>query len=334
MNFGVTDKLKGYYLAEQFRKSTAAGKSVGASFAELAAARSAENAVRQPNVSGTGKEMGTGGIGNGLYMGETYEERLSKIVDKNAASAFQAAYANKMAGGTDYISMVSKAYSTGIIGATNFADAFSQYDVITHVGNADISPANWQRNDFPFWKYFQKDTSADALNDWRPVGANPPQTRGDLQRNYSSIGSGRIAILIPESLQQKMDADPAYARQIIAKLQEWKEDYDRWDNTVAASYGMNVAEHQAEKSYVFDLDENGDVRNCTVTGGGGKLVGPTKEEQEQFEAEQARKRKLRVKYIQIQEQSAENWRLREQENLRFFQSQMMNGGLFDGNRYI
>ena len=36
-------------------------------------------------------------------------------------------------------------------------------------------------------------------------------------------------------IAQKMDADPAYARQIVAKLRQWKEDYDRWDNTVAAS---------------------------------------------------------------------------------------------------
>lgn len=174
----------------------------------------------------------------------------------------------KMAGATDYISMISRAYSTGKVGATNFEDAFPMYDVITHVGNANISSGNWQRNDFPFWKYFDRNTSADALNDWKPQGANPSQMRSDLQRNYNSVGSGRIAILVPESLQQKMDADPEYARQIIEKLQAWKEDYDRWDNTVAASYGMNVAEQQAGKSYVFDLDENGDVRNCTVTGPG------------------------------------------------------------------
>ena len=61
-------------------------------------------------------------------------------------------------------------------------------------------------------------------------------------------------------IAQKMDADPAYARQIVAKLRQWKEDYDRWDNTAAASYGGDVAKHQASKSYVFDLDENGDVR--------------------------------------------------------------------------
>ena len=81
--------------------------------------------------------------------------------------------------------------------------------------------------------------------------------RSDLQRNYNSVGSGRIAILVPESLQQKMDADPEYARQIMAKLQAWKEDYDRWDNTVAASYGYNVAEHQAGKSYVFEMQVSG-----------------------------------------------------------------------------
>lgn len=115
-----------------------------------------------------------------------------------------------------------------------------------------------------------------------------------------------------------MDADPAYAQKIMAKLQEWKEDYDRWDNTVAASYGYNVAEHQASKSYVFDLDENGDVRNCTVTSPG-KITGPTREEQEQIEAEQKERRKRHVKYIQILEKSAEKRKLQEQENLRLFQ---------------
>lgn len=263
------------------------------------------------------------GTESGSYMGESFMERLSKITDKNAANAFRQAYAMKMAGGTDYISAVSKAYASGITGAMNFADAFSQYQVITHVGNANISSANWQRNDFPFWEYFRPDTSADALNDWRPAGPNPPQTRGDLQRNYGSIGPGRIAVLVPESLQQKMDADPAYARQIMAKLQEWKADYDRWDNTVAASYGMDVAEHQASKSYVFDLDENGDVRNCTVTSSGGRLTGPTKEEQELFEAEQDRKYQLRVKYIRIMEESAERHRMQEYENLRYLQNQLI-----------
>ncbi len=48
MDFGVTGKLGGYYLAEQYRKN-AAGKSGGVSFAELAAAKAA---AEQSDVSG------------------------------------------------------------------------------------------------------------------------------------------------------------------------------------------------------------------------------------------------------------------------------------------
>ena len=48
MDFGVTGKLGGYYLAEQYRKNVAAGKSGGVSFAELVAAK----AAGQSDVSG------------------------------------------------------------------------------------------------------------------------------------------------------------------------------------------------------------------------------------------------------------------------------------------
>ncbi len=48
MDFGVTGKLGGYYLAEQYRKNAVAGKSEGVSFAELAAAK----AAGQSDVSG------------------------------------------------------------------------------------------------------------------------------------------------------------------------------------------------------------------------------------------------------------------------------------------
>lgn len=296
MNFGVTDKLSEYYLKNLYGKNTTAGQKVISDFAEqLAAAKSAATSGVQSSKSNDTETA--------YYMGKPYEEALSKITDPTAASAFQQAYALKMAGGTDYISAISKTYSTGKVGATNFEDAFSYYDVITHVGNADIPSWKWQRNDFPFWKYFQKNTSADALNDWEPKGENPSQLRSDLQRNYSSVGSGKIAIIMPDSLKEKMDADPVYAQQIVAKLQAWKEDYDRWDNTVAASYGYNVAEFQAGKSYVFNLDENGDIKNCTVTGPG-TITGPTKEEQEQIEAEQAAKRKRMAEHTKMLEESS------------------------------
>lgn len=60
-----------------------------------------------------------------------------------------------------------------------------------------------------------------------------------------------------------------------------------------------------------------------VSGGGGRITGPTKEEQEQFEAEQKERIKRRVKYIRIIKESAEKQRMREEENLRLFQEQIL-----------
>ncbi len=317
MDFGVTSKLWEYGINS--RTSAIAERNIDGSFAEIAAAEVAE---KEASLRGENETRITGA---NHYMGESYDECINKITDKTAASAFQTAYTKKMAGATDDISVISRAYSTGKAGATNFEDAFPQYDVIIHVGNANISSGNWQRNDFPFWKYFDKNTSADALNDWKPEGANPSQMRSDLQRNYNSVGSGRIAILVPESLQQKMDANPEYARQIMAKLQAWKEDYDRWDNTVAASYGYNVAEHQAGKSYVFDLDENGDVRNCTVTSPGRITVSSS----EFAEARKAREAK-HAEYEKLAEESALKRKMLEQEiEERYYKSNLVNRAAFN-----
>ena len=321
MDFGVTDKLSEIYLKNLYGKNPTARQTGLSDFAEqLAAAKSTAASGVQSNKSNDTETA--------YYMGKPYEEALSKITDPVAKSAFQQAYALKMAGGTDYISTLSKTYSTGKVGATSFEDAFSYYDVITHVGNADIPSWKWQRNDFPFWQYFQKNTSADALNDWEPKGQNPSQLRSDLQRNYGSIGAGKIAIIMPDSLKEKMDADPAYAQQIVAKLQAWKEDYDRWDNSVAASYGYNVAEFQAGKSYVFDLDENGDIKNCTVTGSG-TITGPSKEELEQIEREQKAKRKRMAEHTKMLEESSLKRAQEEKEAIiKYYVNAMTKDSLF------
>ncbi len=172
----------------------------------------------------------------------------------------------------DEIEVLSKAYSTGKPEAANFADAFSCYDVTTHVGNADISDANWQRNDFPIWKYFDKNASADCLNNWKSSEPNPPQSAPSVQRGLSSIGPGKMSVIIPEALQKKMDADENFAKEIVEKVQKWKEDYDNWDNATAASLGMDPYEHQASKNYLINLDEEGNVKQYAVTGGGGSTT--------------------------------------------------------------
>ena len=218
------------------------------------------------------------------------------------------------------IEELSKAYSTGKPDAKTFDDAFLRYDVTTHIGNANISDAVWQRNDFPIWRYFDKNASAECLNSWTPTGPNPPQTDPMVQRGLSSIGPGKMAVIIPDALQKKMDADPEFAKEIMAKVQKWKEDYDNWDNAAALSLGMNVAENQASKNYLLNLDEDGNVKQYVVSGGGGRITGPSKEDQKRFEEQQKAKRERKIKDEKAYEARLRNiskqQRIYEEESLR------------------
>lgn len=162
--------------------------------------------------------------------------------------------------------------SAGVKKTEGFEDFFPDMQVITKTGDCNVSSGTWCRTDFPFWEYFKKGTSADALNNWQPSGPQPSMLDPKIQRNLSGIGAGKISILIPEKLQAKMDADPAYAQEIYRKVAKWKEDYDAWDNATAASLGMNAAEHQLSKSYCVQLDEDGNVGNFTVVSMGGEIT--------------------------------------------------------------
>ena len=39
-----------------------------------------------------------------------------------------------------------------------------------------------------------------------------------------------MVILMPKSLQKKMETNPEFAEEVLKKVQKWKEDYDREDN--------------------------------------------------------------------------------------------------------
>lgn len=149
-----------------------------------------------------------------------------------------------------------------------FQTSFSNYNVQTKVGDCDVPSESWDRNDFPIWEYFKKDSSAECLNKWRPSGSEPPQTDRNVQKGLSQINYGEMVILMPESLQKKMESEPDFAEEVLKKVQKWKEDYDREDNAIAASLGYDPGLNQLSKSYCIQLDENGNVGDYTVVGGG------------------------------------------------------------------
>ncbi len=184
--------------------------------------------------------------------------------------------------GHDVKSLEDLMSEVGLEGKVEEKSGFEKYltgvQVMTKTGNCSVPAGIWGRTDFPFWEFFKEGTSADALNNWQPSGPQPNMLDQKVQRNLQGIGYGKVSILIPDKLQAKMDADPAYADEIYRKVAEWKENYDAWDNATAASLGMNVAAHQFSKSYCLQLDEDGNVENFTVVGGGLDISGKKENE--------------------------------------------------------
>ncbi len=237
MDFGVTGKLGGYYLAEQYRKN-ATGKSEGMSFAELAAAKAVEK-----------------GTAVGMSFKDMWQAR------------FPGAY-----------------YHT--------ADA------------SNIPQGVWERNDFPFEKFFRNDLDESAVN-WKPNGANPAMDSFGVQSRLHSI-AGQKSIVVPPELEEKMKNNPELAKQVMAKVESF------------------IATNQVPGricSHLIVLDENGEIARFRASSHGGNITGPTEEEMRQFEAEQAAKRKRREEYARLNEESALKRKLLEQEtDERYYQT--------------
>ena len=149
-----------------------------------------------------------------------------------------------------------------------FSALFPTNSVNVKVGNCNVTDKTWQRRDFPSWRFFQDNVSADSLNSWRAAGAEPTGMEAYIQRELKKVGFGEMAVILPENLQKKMKADSEYAQEITEKLQKWKTDYDDMDNVLAASYGDDPELHQKSKSYCVRLDEEGNVKDYMVVSGG------------------------------------------------------------------
>lgn len=134
------------------------------------------------------------------------------------------------------------------------------------VGECKLTRTNWEKDDFPFWEYFDKNTTANKLNGWHGSASGLSQT--EIQDRLKKICFGEMVVIIPESLKEKMQKDPSYADAIYKKIAKWKENYDLADNVIAAQNGFDADIYQMTKSYCITLDENGNVdKNVVISGG-------------------------------------------------------------------
>ena len=169
---------------------------------------------------------------------------------------------------------------------------------------SNIPQGVWERNDFPFEKFFQKDVDESVL-DWNPNGANPAMDSSAVQSRLHSI-SGQKSVVVPPELEEKMKSDPALAQQVMAKVEGF------------------IAANQVPGricSHLIVLDENGEIARFRASSHGGNFIGSTETEMRQFEAEQTAKKKRREKYVELNEESALKRKMLEQEtDKRYFKS--------------
>ncbi len=240
MDFGVTGKSGGYYLAEQYRKN-AAGKSGGVSFAELAAAK----AAGQSDVSG-------------MSFKDMWQAR------------FPGAYYHVMDG-------------------------------------SKISQGAWDRNDFPFERFFSDSVGESILN-WTPSGAEPSANSPEVQSRWSAT-AGKKAVIVPPALEQKMQDNPELAEKVMATVENFIATYP-------ATPGC---------SYLIELDENGEISKYRVTSPGTITVSSS----EFVEARKAREAK-HAEYERLAEESALKRKMLAQEvDRRFYQSKAVSVAAYE-----
>lgn len=89
-----------------------------------------------------------------------------------------------------------------------------------HTADASSIPQGvWERNDFPFEKFFCNDLDESAVN-WKPNGANPAMDSSGVQSRLHSI-AGQKSIVVPPELEEKMKNDPALAKQVMARVESF-----------------------------------------------------------------------------------------------------------------
>ncbi|WP_051555363.1 hypothetical protein [Anaerovibrio lipolyticus] len=144
-----------------------------------------------------------------------------------------------------------------------------------HVMDAScISQGVWERNDYPFEKFFTDEVDASVLN-WQPSGKNPDMADASVQSRLNST-LGKKAIVVPPELEEKMKNNPVLAKKVMERVESFIQHHPTRPGRIL--------------SYLISLDEEGEIAHFRVTGGGGHISGPSEAELRQFEEEQKSKK--------------------------------------------
>ncbi len=138
----------------------------------------------------------------------------------------------------------------------------------------DAGSSYWRtRNDYPHYLLYQDgDKAKETLENWQPVGANP--FYGSIDGKFTapqeihalgSVPPGSKAVVIHPKVQERIEQDPAYAREIMAKIDTW--------------FAFDVARNEAIRpgctvgmSQAVAIGEDGNICNAVSSSSGGEIT--------------------------------------------------------------
>ena len=137
----------------------------------------------------------------------------------------------------------------------------------------DASSGYWRtRNDYPHYLLYQQDIDTEAIENWQPTGPNP--FYGSVDGKFmaskeihalSAIPPGSKAVVIHPAVQTRMEEDPAYAREIMERIDTYFAfDVARNEAILPGSTaGMNQA---------IAIGEDGSIVNVQASSSGGGRI--------------------------------------------------------------
>lgn len=86
----------------------------------------------------------------------------------------------------------------------------------------DASSSYWRtRNDYPHYLLYQEDLDPARIENWKPSGPDPAYAESKEIRAIGAVPPGSRAAVIHPKVQERMERDPEYAKEIAARIDAW-----------------------------------------------------------------------------------------------------------------
>ena len=185
--------------------------------------------------------MDFGAVGqiSGYYTSDLYlKNKATESVNNTSFLSAVFAQAAGKTGGMSFQEMLKAKYSK------------AYYNVMD---TSKINHALWGRNDYPWDAYFTEPADESVLS-WKPTGSEPDMQSPQVHNKINAM-LGKVAIVIPPELEEKMKNSPELAQQIMSRIDSFIQENE-------------ASQPGTLKGYVITFDENGNFNNACVVGEG------------------------------------------------------------------